>query len=129
MPDPSLDEHTLAQIEVGISQFNEGKFFECHDTLEEVWQGARGPARDCLQGLIQIAVGFYHLDASNLAGSRSQFEKGLARIEHFGDSFLGINLADLRNQVHSWLERIGTGSLRIPLPRRPALKKVSDLDI
>jgi uncharacterized protein len=119
MPDSTLDEHSLAQIEIGVSQFNQGKFFECHDTLEDVWQGTRGPARDFLQGLIQIAVGFYHLDAGNLAGSRSQLEKGLARITPYPEIFLGIDLTDLRDQVQAWLRRTETG----PLPPLPLIKK------
>jgi len=49
-------------------------FFECHDTLEEVWQGhAARPGFPA--GLIQVSVGFYHLCNGNLAGAGSQLEK------------------------------------------------------
>ena len=46
-------------------------FFECHDTLEEVWTGIRGSARDFFQGLIQVSVGFYHHGNGNRGGQRS----------------------------------------------------------
>jgi predicted metal-dependent hydrolase len=116
MPDSLPDDQSLARIEHGLVQFNEGKFFECHDTLEDVWRGTRGPLRDCLQGIIHVAVGFYHLDAGNLRGTVSQFEKGLARLEPFGQGCLGIDLADLRLQVTSWLNKIRSGEHLAPAP-------------
>ena len=92
-------------FERGVREFNAGLFFECHDTLEEVWRGTRGPARDFLQGLIQISVGFYHLDNRNLLGGGSQLEKGLRRLEAYGSEYLGLELARLRDEVKAWLER------------------------
>ncbi len=109
MPEPPLGPDALAQLELGVTQFNRGQFFECHDTLEEAWQATRGPARDFLQGLIQVAVGFYHLDAGNLRGSESQFEKGLARLEPYGEGYLGVDLGALRRDARSWLARIKAG--------------------
>jgi len=41
-------------------------FFEVHEVLEAVWQRAAGETRQALQGLIQIAVAFYHLAGGNL---------------------------------------------------------------
>lgn len=35
----------------GIREFNEGKFFEAHDSFEEIWQGYRDPDREFLQAL------------------------------------------------------------------------------
>ena len=108
-PEPVLDPADLAEFLKGIEEFNAGKFFECHDTLEEVWRGIRGPARDFFQGLIQISVGFYHLGNGNLIGARSQLERALANLDPYGDRYLGIELADLRREVGVWLERIRSG--------------------
>jgi uncharacterized protein len=124
MPDLLLDDQSLARIELGLTQFNEGKFFECHDTLEDVWQGTRGPLRDCLQGIIHVAVGFYHLDAGNLRGTESQFKKGLTRLEPFSQSCLGIDLADLRLQVAGWLDKIQSGGPITSAPRPHIRKKL-----
>jgi len=107
--DPPLDSETILAIRKGVEEFNSGKFFECDDTLEEVWQGNRGPARDFFQGLIQLAVGFYHLSNSNLIGAESQISKGLEKLEIYGDSYAGMELARLRSEAGSWLERIRTG--------------------
>src|SRR4030095_10133752 len=77
IPEPELDSAVVRGIQKGVAEFNAGKFFECHDTLEEIWQGIRGPARDFFQGLIQISVGFYHLRNGNLRGGERPLGKGL----------------------------------------------------
>lgn len=108
-PEISLDQASVREMEKAALEFNSGKFFECHDTLEEVWQGIRGPARDFFQGLIQISVGFYHLRNGNRQGGESQLDKGLTKLENYGDSYAGMELANLRAGVRRWLEKVRTG--------------------
>jgi predicted metal-dependent hydrolase len=40
--EPRLDRETIQEIQMGLQGFNSGKFFECHDTLEEIWREIRG---------------------------------------------------------------------------------------
>src|SRR5437867_7773429 len=108
-PEPPLDSETILAIRKGVEEFNAGKFFECHDTLEEVWLGMRGPAREFLQGLIQISVGFYHLRNGNSLGGESQLERALKNLQPYGDGYLGMELAGLRREVEQWLERVRSG--------------------
>lgn len=51
------------------AEFNSGLFYECHESLEEVWQEERGPVRDLYKGLIQVAAAFVHLSRGNYAGA------------------------------------------------------------
>jgi predicted metal-dependent hydrolase len=95
----------MCLFERGVREFNAGLFFECHDTLEELWRETRGPARNFLQGLIQISVGFYHLGNRNLLGGRSQLEKGLQKLEAYGSEYLGVELARLGEEVKTWLDK------------------------
>ena len=44
----------------GIELFNQEQFYECHDTLEEIWLEETGEERGFLQGMIQVAVAFHH---------------------------------------------------------------------
>src|SRR5262245_3266351 len=108
-PEPVLEPADLREFQKGIEEFNAGKFFECHDKLEEVWRGIRGPARDFFQGLIQISVGFYHLSNGNLRGAESQLTRALDNLEPYGNCYLGVELASLRSEVGAWLERIRSG--------------------
>ena len=128
MPGTSLDGVELQALDTALSQFNSGHFFECHDTLEEVWQGCRGPVRDLLQGLIHLAVGFYHLGNGNVAGGTSQLEKGLARLEANGAVGLPIDLASLGASVAEWLRRAKTGeSLRAPVAALPKIRRTGPI--
>jgi hypothetical protein len=99
----------LAALRLGVEQFNSGHYFECHDTLEELWSGTRGPARDLLQGLIQVAVGYYHLSNGNVGGARSLFERALTRLEGRGPSYLDVDLDDVRAQARDALARLERG--------------------
>ncbi|MFO0212823.1 MAG: DUF309 domain-containing protein, partial [Pseudanabaena sp.] len=44
-----------------IFQFNNGDYYACHDTLEAIWNDAWQSDRAFYQGILQIAVGLYHL--------------------------------------------------------------------
>jgi predicted metal-dependent hydrolase len=106
---PRLEPEAIRQLRKGVEEFNSGKFFECHDTLEDIWRGMRGPARVFLQGLIQISVGFYHLNNRNLRGGQSQLEKGLRKLEGYGEEYLGVELVQLRGEVRVWLDKVRAG--------------------
>ena len=108
-PEPSLDEAETRLYFQGIEEFNTGYFFECHETLEDLWQGVRGPSRDFYQGLIQLAVSLYHLSRGNLAGARSLFARGLKRLEKYPASYGGIDLGGLRDEARAWQARLEDG--------------------
>jgi uncharacterized protein len=110
------DEVTLAgeertAFDKGVAEFNAGYFFECHDTLEEVWNGLRGPSRDFLQGLIQVSVAFYHLGGGNRAGALSMIGRALKRFAPYGERHWGFDLAALRSELERWQERARSGDL------------------
>jgi predicted metal-dependent hydrolase len=110
MPEePKLDEESARGLARGISEFNAGAFFECHDTLEEVWHGTRGPAREFFQGLIQVAVAFYHLGNSNTTGGRSQFQKAMIKLDSYGREYLRVDLDALRSEVREWIRKVDAG--------------------
>jgi predicted metal-dependent hydrolase len=119
-PEPVFDEADARQFLEGVRQFNEGYFFECHDTLEDLWGGIRGPSRDFLQGLIQVSVAFYHLMSDNLPGAESMLRRALKRFAPYPDTYFGFDLDAHRQEIRDWLERIGSGTAdpsRIALPR------------
>jgi hypothetical protein len=110
-PKPQLDAEERRAFEKGVAEFNAGYFFECHDTLEDMWSGIRGPSRDFFQGLIQVSVAFYHLTGGNLPGAESMLRRALKRFERYPDRYFAFDLAAHRAEIRSWLDRIGTGSV------------------
>lgn len=65
-----------------IDQFNRRDFFECHETLETLWNQAADPAeRNFYQGILQVGVGFYHLGQNNFHGASTKLSQGLERLK------------------------------------------------
>src|SRR6185503_20112858 len=95
-------------------EFNRGFYFECHDTIEDLWTGLRGPSRDFFQGLIQVSVAFYHLGNENPAGARSMFERALARFAKYPGRYFGFDLDAHRAELRAWLARIEAGQAAPP---------------
>jgi predicted metal-dependent hydrolase len=111
VPEPQLGEEERQALAKGVDEFNRGLFFECHDTLEEMWTGLRGPWRDFFQGLIQVSVAFYHLDNHNLEGAQSMLQRALKRFARYPDRYFGFDLAAHRAQLEEWQARIAAGGL------------------
>lgn len=76
----------------GIDEFNQGLFFECHETLEEIWLEEHGEERRFYQGIIQIAAGYFKLEQGVPAGAIKLWHLGLEKLESYGPVYLGINL-------------------------------------
>jgi predicted metal-dependent hydrolase len=116
--EPVLSAEERAAFEAGLAQFNDRLFFECHDTLEEVWSGLRGAPRDFFQGLIQASVTFYHLGNGNSAGARSVLERSLSRLERFPARYGGVELEPLRAALRAFLRALeGKSELPAEPPR------------
>ena len=91
---------------------NQGLFFEVHELLEPGWFRAAEPERTALQGLIQVAVGFHHLENGNRDGGRSLLALGVAKLSQAG-SALPLDLA-------GWLPRLREALARVRERRRRA---------
>jgi predicted metal-dependent hydrolase len=111
VPEPRLDPEERRAFDKGVAEFNAGFFFECHDTLEELWSGLRGPSRDFFQGLIQVSVAFYHLTGGNLAGAASMLERAGNRLRAYPPRYFGFDLDQHRRELAGWLDRIRTGDV------------------
>jgi len=64
-----LTEQQEERFREGIALFNCGRFFDCHEALEEVWLELSGERKKFLQGLIQAAVALHHLRNGNRVGA------------------------------------------------------------
>jgi predicted metal-dependent hydrolase len=120
VPEPALRDEDRAAFARGLAQFNDGLFFESHDTLEEVWSGVRGPSRGFFQGLIQVAVGFYHLGNGNRPGAAALLGRALARLGSYPARYAGVELGSLRASIGDVLAALESGG--DPPARRPRIE-------
>ena len=79
----------------GITQFNSHDFFECHDVWEELWMDTSGADKLFYQGLIQIAVGYYHASHGNYSGARNLFMKALLKLSAYLPAHHNVDLSAL----------------------------------
>jgi predicted metal-dependent hydrolase len=108
----------------GVDEFNRAYFFEAHETLEDLWRETHGPLHTFYQGLIQLAVAFYHLSNGNRRGACNLLEKGLAKLEGFRPHCQDIDVEMLCEEARGWLERVkaaGEGPLAIDVEQFPKI--------
>jgi predicted metal-dependent hydrolase len=102
-----MDSDLLERFTKGINKFNNGEFFECHDILEDIWFEIRGKERNFYQGLIHLAVGFYHLlYRENPKGALSQLNKGTAKLSPYKPEYHGVELNELLEKVSVCIVKI-----------------------
>jgi hypothetical protein len=87
----------------GVRLFNSRRFYDCHDAFETIWRSTTPEPRDLFQGLIQVAVGFYHyLERGKPHVALRVLNKGRRRLEPLAPVCHGIDLADLLDHVEGW---------------------------
>ena len=84
--------------------FDAHLYFEVHELLEPAWREADGGAREALQGLIQIAVGYQHAANRNFAGARALLDEGRRRME--GRTLDALELEAFGRGVRHSLDRL-----------------------
>ncbi|HSE90084.1 MAG TPA: DUF309 domain-containing protein [Candidatus Binatia bacterium] len=110
----------------GIDEFNQGLFFECHETLEEIWLEEHGEERRFYQGIIQIAAGYFKWEQGVPAGAIKLWHSGLEKLEPYGPVYLGINVESFVQAVKENLAELeavrqkgeACSTLNIPLLMR-----------
>lgn len=100
----SLDPQIIECLHQGQSLFNEGKFFEAHEIWEETWIDTEGDERHLLQGLIQVAAGFYKLQVGMPTGTYKLLEKGAGHLRAIPSDMYGVDLASLLENVDEWVK-------------------------
>jgi predicted metal-dependent hydrolase len=104
-------------FEEGITLFNAGKFFECHEAWEEVWKRSAGEEKLFYQGIIQAAVAILHAQRGNLTGAASLYAKASAKLDHLPSQHMGIELGELRDALQDFFAVALEGGAIPPPPK------------
>ncbi len=89
-----------------VRHWNDREFFECHETLEELWFENHGPERKFYQGLIQGATAFLKLEKENLTGAKKLFAGALNCLEDYPPRYLGFRLREFVDLLETWQARL-----------------------
>ena len=83
----------------GLECFKAGEYFEAHEFLETAWRAEKGPIRDLYRGILQVGVGYYHLQRGNLTGAQKMFIRARTTLAGFSTDECGIDLGRLLADV------------------------------
>ncbi|MBD2424649.1 DUF309 domain-containing protein [Phormidium sp. FACHB-1136] len=102
-PDPPAEPCPEVSLTAGIALFNQGQYYDCHDVLEAIWMEAESMEKPFYQGILQVAVGLYHLGNQNWRGATILLGEGVNRLRPFEPSYGGVAVADLVDLGWAWL--------------------------
>jgi uncharacterized protein len=123
-PDPAELEFDCQQplpelVIRGLEAFNAGHYFEAHEWLETAWKAEVRPIRELYRGILQVGVGFYHIEKNNILGGHHLFQRALGWLNPFPAVCQGIQVEPFRQQT----VRIDTFLTQtLPNPNQAALK-------
>jgi uncharacterized protein len=89
-----------------IQQFNQQEYYACHDTLEALWMEALEPEKNFYQGILQVAVGLYHLGNENWRGAAILLGEGSNRLRRCPPDFFEVDVDDLLSHSMALLEAL-----------------------
>ena len=80
--DLKFNRQHLENMKKGIQYYNESKFWECHEELEDPWMESLGDeaGRYVYWTVIQTATALYHYLDGNLAGAKGQINRAKEKI-------------------------------------------------
>jgi len=90
------------QVLDGIALFNREEFYDCHDTIEEIWLQESSDEQPFLQGLIQSAVAFHHYQHGKLGAARSMLSLAIEKLEGFPETHHQLLLKEFLEGLRAW---------------------------
>ena len=94
--------------------FNEQKYYEAHDILEDLWLPDRkGVNGNFYKGLIQLAGAFVHLQKDRLKPSAALFKLAQANLGQFPVFHEQLDLAGVRVLIQNWLKLLEAGDFTV----------------
>jgi hypothetical protein len=90
----------------GVQQYNDGYFFEAHETLEDLWMQSPWPTRRFLQGVIQLAAAFVHLVRHEYPGTVRLLGHALEKLADFAPRYMGVDVERLLLEARHALDEL-----------------------
>lgn len=124
---PLAEDHAVDSVEealaLGVRLWDEGRLFESHECLEEVWHAAPESDRDLWQGVIQVAVAGVHCQRGNPSGAIAVLERAQERLSGYPAEHRGVDVEALRTVCaqNAAALRAGAAAEEVRVPAFPAV--------
>lgn len=83
-------------LSIAVELWDEERFFEAHEVLEDVWNAAEEADRLFWQGIIQVAVACCHHQRGNVRGCVALFRRAAEKLRRYPDVYRGVDVEQLR---------------------------------
>ncbi len=103
MRNPRSPAERAALLETGARLLSEGRFFDAHESFEDLWHSTDDPSeRDVWQGMAQIAAALVKHARRDEATARSLLAKARGHLD------TNPRLLDHAAPLQLWLDELGT---------------------
>lgn len=99
----------MQELQAGVDQFNSHDFWHAHESWEALWLPSTGDERRFLQGLIQLAAAYHHVQRGTFRGGIRLFDAALTKLEGFPDGYSGIDRGNAVEAARRHRMRIAAG--------------------
>ncbi len=106
MPFNQHDHDEAAIFREGIELFNDGEWFEAHESWEDIWHMASGPRKLFYQGLIQCAVTIEHMRRGNPRGVVTVFDSAMTKFQGLPNPYMGIDWVRLTEDIRRMVDAV-----------------------
>ena len=89
----------IGEFYTAIDEFNDGYYFESHETLEDLWMVTPLPERDLFQAIIQLAAAMVHHARGEYPGILKLLDAAADKLRGFLPSAVGVDVAALLSDV------------------------------
>jgi uncharacterized protein len=98
----------------GVRLFNDARFWDAHEVWESLWLQAPEPDRRFLQGLIQLAAAYHHLQRGTYRGGVRLFASAAAKLSAFPEGYRGLMRDEAMHAGELHRERAARGEKIAP---------------
>lgn len=101
--------HGLSNLAEGVALFNAQKFWHAHEAWERDWLTASDPHKLFLQGLIQLAAAYHHVQRGTFRGGVRLFDAALQKLSGFPPNYANVDRESAVATALVHRERIARG--------------------
>lgn len=97
-----------------IERFNAGEYYAQHDLFEAQWVEEPRPVRDLYRAILQVGIGYYHIQRGNYRGALKTLQKSVQWLLLLPDVCQGVDVRQLRADsfaVRAELLRLGEAGI------------------
>ena len=103
---PPTDQDKKKVVDQSVELFNEQRYWECHEAMEQIWRSETNPAEKALQqGVILSASALVHAQKDEDAICIGMIPRALAKLDQWDEeTYYALNVGTLRRSMEEILK-------------------------